>query len=129
MQFWLSCIFKTHLMNLNSIKSCRLNLPPTTDCSPYCISFRIPEDSFSTIRKCIGIARGFMHDLSSVKKGNASLEAVLLSVPDGYHCVDLCLYKVMILKVSMFMPLIFITGCLYDLFLSKTGKSNRTIIK
>ncbi|KAL7229393.1 hypothetical protein ACSBR2_007991 [Camellia fascicularis] len=57
------------------------------------ISFRIPEDSFSNIRNCIGIARGFMHDLSSVKKGNASLEAVLLSVPDGYHCVDLCLYK------------------------------------
>ncbi|THG22960.1 hypothetical protein TEA_026184 [Camellia sinensis var. sinensis] len=54
---------------------------------------RIPEDSFSNIRNCIGIARGFMHDLSSVKKGNASLEVVLLSVPDGYHCVDLCLYK------------------------------------
>ncbi|CAL5324651.1 unnamed protein product [Camellia sinensis] len=50
------------------------------------ISFRIPEDSFSNIRNCIGIARGFMHDLNSVKKGNASLEAVLLSVPDGYHC-------------------------------------------
>ncbi|CAL5443160.1 unnamed protein product [Camellia sinensis] len=57
------------------------------------ISFRIPEDSFSNIRNCIGIARGFMHDFSSVKKGNASLEAVLLSVLDGYHCVDLCLYK------------------------------------
>ncbi|CAL5366479.1 unnamed protein product [Camellia sinensis] len=57
------------------------------------ISFRIPEDSFSNIRNCIGIARGFMHDLSSVKKGNASLEAVLLSVPDGYHYVDLCLCK------------------------------------
>ncbi|XP_028103198.1 anaphase-promoting complex subunit 4-like [Camellia sinensis] len=57
------------------------------------IAQRIPEDSFSNIRNCIGIARGFMHDLSSVKKGNASLEVVLLSVPDGYHCVDLCLYK------------------------------------
>ncbi|CAL5424462.1 unnamed protein product [Camellia sinensis] len=45
------------------------------------ISFRIPEDSFSNIRICIGIARGFMHDLSSVKKGNASLEAVLLFAP------------------------------------------------
>ncbi|KAL7238878.1 hypothetical protein ACSBR2_004888 [Camellia fascicularis] len=56
------------------------------------ISFRIPEDSFSNIKNCIGIARGFMHDLSSVKKGNASLEAVLLSVSDGYHCMDLCLY-------------------------------------
>ncbi|KAI8014349.1 Anaphase-promoting complex subunit 4 [Camellia lanceoleosa] len=57
------------------------------------ISFGIPKDSFSNIRNCIGIARGFKHDLSSVNKGNASLEAVLLSVPDGYHCVDLCLYK------------------------------------
>ncbi|KAL7182382.1 hypothetical protein ACSBR1_041150 [Camellia fascicularis] len=82
------------------------------------ISFRIPEDSFSNIRNYIGIARGFMHDLSSVKKGNAPLEAVLLSVPDGYHCVDLCLFT----------SLIFITGCLYDLLLSKTGKSNRIFL-
>ncbi|CAL5329331.1 unnamed protein product [Camellia sinensis] len=28
----------------------------------------IPEDSFSNIRNCIGITRGFMHDLSSVKR-------------------------------------------------------------
>ncbi|XAR53667.1 hypothetical protein NMG60_11022305 [Bertholletia excelsa] len=56
-------------------------------------SFKIPDESFLSIRNCIGIARGLMHDLSSVKEGNTSLEAVLLSVPDGYQCVDLCLYK------------------------------------
>ncbi|KAF8389342.1 hypothetical protein HHK36_026036 [Tetracentron sinense] len=57
------------------------------------ISFRIPDESFSDMPNSIGIARGFMHDLSSVKKGYTSLEAVLLRVPDGYHCVDLSLYK------------------------------------
>lgn len=58
------------------------------------ISFQIPEESFPEIANCIGIARGFMNDLISVKKGYSSLEAVLLGVPDGYHCVDLSLYKV-----------------------------------
>ena len=58
------------------------------------LSFQIPEDSFPEIANCIGIARGFMNDLVSVKKGYTSLEAVLLCVPDGYHCMDLSLYKV-----------------------------------
>ncbi|XP_052203528.1 anaphase-promoting complex subunit 4 [Diospyros lotus] len=57
------------------------------------ISFRIPDESFSNIRNCIAIMRGFIQDMSGVNKGNASLEAVFLSIPDGYHCVDLCLYK------------------------------------
>ncbi|KAI8525409.1 hypothetical protein RHMOL_Rhmol13G0228400 [Rhododendron molle] len=57
------------------------------------ISFRIPDESISNVRNCVGIVRGFMHELSNVKKGNPSPEAVLLCVPDGYHCVDLCLYK------------------------------------
>ncbi|XP_059659639.1 anaphase-promoting complex subunit 4 [Cornus florida] len=57
------------------------------------ISFRIPDASLSDISNFIGIARGFMHDSSSVKNGHTSLEAVLLCVPDGYHCVDLSLYK------------------------------------
>lgn len=36
-----------------------------------------------------------MHSLSNNSiEESASLEAVLLSVPDGYHCVDLSLYKV-----------------------------------
>lgn len=58
------------------------------------ISFQIPDESFSTITNCVGIVRGFTHNWSSAKKGHSSLEAVLLSVPDGYQCVDLSLYKV-----------------------------------
>ncbi|XVE87939.1 hypothetical protein DITRI_Ditri19aG0028900 [Diplodiscus trichospermus] len=56
------------------------------------ISFQIPGDSSSDIANCIGISRGFMHSCNSAE-GSASLEAILLSVPDGYHCVDLSLYK------------------------------------
>lgn len=57
------------------------------------VSFQVPNEPFSDIANCIGILRGFMHDMSSIKKGYTSLEAVLLSVPSGYHCVDLSLYK------------------------------------
>ncbi|KAE7995578.1 hypothetical protein FH972_000358 [Carpinus fangiana] len=57
------------------------------------ISFQIPDESFPEIANSIGIVRGFMNDLINVKKGYASLEAALLCVPDGYHCVDLSLYK------------------------------------
>lgn len=35
-----------------------------------------------------------MNDSSSLKCGSSSLEAVLLSIPEGYQCVDLSLYKV-----------------------------------
>ncbi|KAL4388460.1 hypothetical protein GQ457_09G001980 [Hibiscus cannabinus] len=57
------------------------------------ISFQIPGDSSSNIANCIGISRGFMHSLSNRIDESSSLEAILLSVPDGYHCVDLSLYK------------------------------------
>ncbi|KAK2977122.1 hypothetical protein RJ640_017646 [Escallonia rubra] len=57
------------------------------------VAFRIPDDSFSNFANCIGIVRGFMHQVDSLKKGYTTLEAVLLCVPDGYHCVDLSLYK------------------------------------
>ncbi|XVF27726.1 hypothetical protein REPUB_Repub14bG0133400 [Reevesia pubescens] len=57
------------------------------------ISFQIPGDSSSDIANCIGISRGFMRSLSNSTEESASLEAILLSVPDGYHCVDLSLYK------------------------------------
>ncbi|KAF3451562.1 hypothetical protein FNV43_RR07657 [Rhamnella rubrinervis] len=56
------------------------------------ISFQIPDESFSSITNCIGIVRGFTHDWTA-KKGYTSLEAALLSLPDGYQCVDLSLYK------------------------------------
>lgn len=60
------------------------------------ISFRIPDESFSALPNCIGIVRRFMHNhgQDSVEMGHNSLEAVLLCAPDGYHCVDLSLYKV-----------------------------------
>ncbi|XP_077238290.1 transducin/WD40 repeat-like superfamily protein isoform X2 [Tasmannia lanceolata] len=57
------------------------------------ICFRIPDESFPDMPASIGIARGFLHDSSSVKKDDTSLEAVLLCIPNGYHCVDLSLYK------------------------------------
>ncbi|KAM7530711.1 hypothetical protein LguiB_034121 [Lonicera macranthoides] len=58
------------------------------------VSFRIPDDSFSNLTNCIGMARGLIRDLGSTDKGyNTSLEAVLLCIPYGYHCADLSLYK------------------------------------
>lgn len=71
------------------------------------IAFKIPNESFSDITNCIGIMRGFVHDLNSVKKGYSSLEAVLLSVPDGYYCADLSLYKVMTGTLHLFQYLIY----------------------
>uniref|UniRef100_A0A2P2INE0 Anaphase-promoting complex subunit 4 n=2 Tax=Rhizophora mucronata TaxID=61149 RepID=A0A2P2INE0_RHIMU len=55
--------------------------------------FQIPTEPFSETANCIGITRGFMHDLTSLKSGFTSLETTLLSVPPGYDCVDLSLYK------------------------------------
>ncbi|XP_010259823.1 PREDICTED: anaphase-promoting complex subunit 4 [Nelumbo nucifera] len=57
------------------------------------ICFRIPDESFSNMHNCIGIARGFMHGSTDSGKSCTSLEAVLLCVPDEYECVDLSLYK------------------------------------
>ncbi|OAY28862.1 hypothetical protein MANES_15G100000v8 [Manihot esculenta] len=57
------------------------------------ICFQVPNEPTSNISNCIGIARGFMCNLSSLKKSQTSLEAVLLSIPAGYECVDLSLYK------------------------------------
>jgi len=57
------------------------------------ICFKIPDESLDLIN-CIGILRGFACDSSSIQKGFSSLEAVLLCIPEGYHCVDLSLYKV-----------------------------------
>lgn len=57
------------------------------------VCFQVPDEPFSDIANCIGVIRGFTHDLSSSKNGYTSLEAVLLYVPAGYECVDLSLYK------------------------------------
>ncbi|KAL6542862.1 hypothetical protein OROHE_010382 [Orobanche hederae] len=47
-------------------------------------SFTVPDETFQNITNCIGIARGLVHH---------SLEIAVLRVPDGYHCVDLSMYK------------------------------------
>ncbi|KAJ6925736.1 hypothetical protein NC651_010224 [Populus alba x Populus x berolinensis] len=57
------------------------------------VCFQVPDEPFSDIANCIGVIRGFTHDLSSSKNGYTSMEAVLLHVPAGYECVDLSLYK------------------------------------
>lgn len=56
-------------------------------------SFMVPDETFPNTTNSICIARGLIHDLENLKHGQNSLEAVLLRVPDGYHCVDLSLYK------------------------------------
>ncbi|XP_050212852.1 anaphase-promoting complex subunit 4 isoform X2 [Mercurialis annua] len=58
------------------------------------VCFQMPNEPSSDISNHIGIVRGFMDNSSTLKKGcNTSLEAVLLSIPAGYNCVDLSLYK------------------------------------
>ncbi|CAN0852724.1 Anaphase-promoting complex subunit 4 [Linum grandiflorum] len=54
------------------------------------ICFQVPSESLPVEGNYVGIIRGFMNDL---KKGSTTLEAVLLSMPSGYSCADLSLYK------------------------------------
>ena len=58
--------------------------------------FKIPDESFSNISNCIGIAKGFVHGFGSSEKGQISLEVAIFSVPNGYNYVDLSVYKVII---------------------------------
>ncbi|CAL1372682.1 unnamed protein product [Linum trigynum] len=57
------------------------------------ICFQVPTESLSDDGNYIGIVRGFMHDQRNLKRGYSTLEAVLLSMPAGYNCADLSLYK------------------------------------
>ncbi|CAN8325502.1 unnamed protein product [Cochlearia groenlandica] len=57
------------------------------------ISFQVPDESFPDIPNCIGIAKGFKQNSNNDENGYTSTEAVLLSVPNGYHCVDFSFYK------------------------------------
>lgn len=56
------------------------------------ISFKLPDDSFP-VTNCIGIVRGLTHDLGKVDSIRDPMEAVVLCIPDGFHCIDLSLYK------------------------------------
>lgn len=55
--------------------------------------FQIPEGAFPDVTNCICIARGLNQGVGDSESSPSPLEATLLSVPDGYSCVDLCLYK------------------------------------
>ncbi|KAL1195142.1 Anaphase-promoting complex subunit 4 [Cardamine amara subsp. amara] len=57
------------------------------------ISFQVPDETFPETPNCIGIAKGFKENSSNERNGYTSLEAVLLSIPNDYSCVDLSLYK------------------------------------
>nr|AGN12862.1 putative anaphase-promoting complex subunit 4 [Leavenworthia alabamica] len=57
------------------------------------ISFQVPDETFPETPNYIGIAKGFKENTNNEKDGYTSLEAVLLSIPSDYSCVDLSLYK------------------------------------
>lgn len=84
------------------------------------------DETLPHITNCIGIARGFIHDLDSLRNGHNSLEAALLRVPDGYHCVDISLYKV---RIRILIIVLFSFGCSNSYLLSKTGRTNCVAIK
>ncbi|KAF3629101.1 Anaphase-promoting complex subunit 4 [Capsicum annuum] len=56
------------------------------------ISFKLPDDSFP-VTNYIGIIRGLTHDLGKADGIRDPIEAALLRIPDGHHCMDLSLYK------------------------------------
>ncbi|KAJ8761689.1 hypothetical protein K2173_004465 [Erythroxylum novogranatense] len=70
------------------------SLPQASECGfvDY-ICFQVPSEACAKNANFIGITRGLMHDFGSLKSGYTSLETVLLSIPPGYQCVDLSLYK------------------------------------
>ncbi|XP_051118369.1 anaphase-promoting complex subunit 4 isoform X2 [Andrographis paniculata] len=49
--------------------------------------FLIPDETLPNITNCFGIARGLINEVEN------SVEAALIRIPDGYHLVDLSLYK------------------------------------
>lgn len=87
------------------------------------ILFQIPDESFSDTKNCIGIARGFVHNLVNSENGQPSTEAAVLSIPEGYNCVDLSLYKVIIRSCNAFISLISLLSPL--ILLLQTSVLNR----
>lgn len=92
-------LFLTHFFPLKTVQDASQAISHQQTCQrrfkDY-IAFQIQDDSFTDIANCIAIIRGFTHHLSSINMGYTSLESVLLCVPEGYHSVDLSLYKVQI---------------------------------
>lgn len=67
--------------------------------------FKVPDETFSNIANCVGIARHFVDDSCNLGNGHTSFEAVLLRLPDGYQCADLSLYKVSVNFHIIYSPL------------------------
>lgn len=64
------------------------------------ICFQVPDHSFANVENCMAIVRG---DISGDRSGEPSLEATLLSIPSGFSCVDLALYKVLAFSLSTYL--------------------------
>lgn len=58
------------------------------------ISFKIPNDSLGMANNIVIMRRLKPH--SNGETPESSLQAVILSMPDGFECIDLSLYKVYI---------------------------------
>ncbi|XP_074564602.1 anaphase-promoting complex subunit 4 [Curcuma longa] len=54
--------------------------------------FKVPDESLE-LTNCIGIMRGFTNAVNRLQKQTHCPEAVLLRVPETFHCVDLSFYK------------------------------------
>ncbi|KAG6517993.1 hypothetical protein ZIOFF_021393 [Zingiber officinale] len=54
--------------------------------------FKVPNESLE-LTNCIGIMRGFTNAVNPLQKQTHCPEAVLLRVPEAFHCVDLSFYK------------------------------------
>ena len=57
------------------------------------VCFRVPEESLE-LTNYVGIIRRFSNYKDSIENGETAPDGVLLCIPDGYHCVDVALYKV-----------------------------------
>lgn len=88
-----SCVLTCLNLNLLVQNELCADTPCESGYTDY-ISFQVPDEAFPDIQNCIGIAKGFKQNSNNQTNDYTSLEAVLLSVPSGYHCVDLSLYKV-----------------------------------
>ncbi|KAG0473509.1 hypothetical protein HPP92_015366 [Vanilla planifolia] len=79
------CYFEDELVGAS-------NCYTSQSCLVDYISFRIPDESLDMVN-CLGILKGLACRSTSIDKGLASISAVLLSIPRGYHCVDISFYK------------------------------------
>lgn len=88
------------------------------------ISFKIPNDSLGMSNNIVIIRRLKKHSSDGTPK--SSLQAVILSMPDGFECIDLSLYKVYIYtqQITLINNFLF-----YKSIILIPGKTDSSIIK